>query len=82
MNGFFDGTVFGKMHLPSYEGPLKDPEDARVISLCMAPWPPSQAVAVVDKYLKDNPQKQGHLIWSLVGDAIFDACLKKRQPKP
>lgn len=70
VNGFMDGVAFWK----TIE---QNPRAAEAFWQCWAKWPPPQVLAIVEKYLKDNPNQWDQDIIALVPKAIIDACKKR-----
>jgi hypothetical protein len=52
------------------------PEEARLVLACTVNWSGGQAQAVVEKYLRDNPQRWHERIGELMWDAFVAACKK------
>ncbi len=71
IDGFLSGVVFWRGLVG------ENPKEAEVIWECIKDWPPSQNLAVVEKYLKDNPHQWDKAIFVLIDDALTDACRKK-----
>jgi hypothetical protein len=71
MEGFQDGAVVWRSLME------KKPKEYEALWQCCQSWPPSQTLAVVEKYLKDNPQQWDKPIFLLIQEAIEDACQKK-----
>jgi hypothetical protein len=76
VDGYFSGVLVWKAMAESF------PKEAHVVGQCVGKWSSSQALAVVKKYLNDNPQEQHKEIFLLVWEAWLDACQKRGQPKP
>jgi hypothetical protein len=52
------------------------PEEARLVMTCTVNWSGEQAQAVVDMYLRDNPQRWHERLGILIWDAFVAACKK------